>query len=138
MRFIFSHSALREGWDNPNVFQICTLSEMGCGDRSRQTIGRGLRLRSTETGDARVPDRESPSYCGRQRVVSEFAKSLQTEYEKAGVEIGRVRPQEFSKIPLFGSTSSPWPDELFGFDRSNALYEHTRERGIHQGRQADA
>ena len=42
LRFIFSHSALREGWDNPNVFQICTLREMGTDRERRQTIGRGL------------------------------------------------------------------------------------------------
>ena len=44
LRFLFSHSALREGWDNPNVFQICTLREMGSEQERRQTIGRGLRL----------------------------------------------------------------------------------------------
>src|SRR5690606_7074044 len=54
--FIFSHSALREGWDNPNVFQICTLREMGAEVERRQTIGRGLRLPVDETGE-RVADR---------------------------------------------------------------------------------
>jgi type III restriction enzyme len=44
LKFIFSHSALREGWDNPNVFQICNLREMGTERERRQTIGRGLRL----------------------------------------------------------------------------------------------
>jgi len=44
LKFIFSHSALREGWDNPNVFQICALREMGTERERRQTIGRGLRL----------------------------------------------------------------------------------------------
>ena len=44
LRFIFSHSALREGWDNPNVFQICTLNEARSAIRKRQEIGRGLRL----------------------------------------------------------------------------------------------
>ena len=43
LKFIFSHSALREGWDNPNVFQICALREMGTERERRQTIGRGLR-----------------------------------------------------------------------------------------------
>ena len=45
LRFIFSHSALREGWDNPNVFQICTLREMGTDRERRQTIGRGFACR---------------------------------------------------------------------------------------------
>ena len=44
LKFIFSHSALREGWDNPNVFQICAMREMGTERERRQTIGRGLRL----------------------------------------------------------------------------------------------
>src|SRR5439155_5123360 len=44
LKFIFSHSALREGWDNPNVFQICALREMAYEQQRRQTIGRGLRL----------------------------------------------------------------------------------------------
>ena len=42
LRFIFSHSALREGWDNPNVFQICNLREMSTERERRQTLGRGL------------------------------------------------------------------------------------------------
>lgn len=44
VRFIFSHSALREGWDNPNVFQICSLRQSGSGAKKRQEVGRGLRL----------------------------------------------------------------------------------------------
>jgi len=47
VRFIFSHSALREGWDNPNVFQICALREMGEASERRQTIGRACACRST-------------------------------------------------------------------------------------------
>lgn len=56
VRFIFSHSALREGWDNPNVFQICTLREMGAETERRQTIGRGLRLPVNYKGE-RISDR---------------------------------------------------------------------------------
>lgn len=51
VRFIFSHSALREGWDNPNVFQICTLKQSNSGDRKRQEIGRGLRLCVNQDGE---------------------------------------------------------------------------------------
>src|SRR5690606_20512497 len=50
-RFIFSHSALREGWDNTNVFQICTLIETRSTIRKRQEIGRGLRLPVDQTGN---------------------------------------------------------------------------------------
>lgn len=51
VRFIFSHSALREGWDNPNVFQICTLKQSGTDVRKRQEVGRGLRLCVNNDGD---------------------------------------------------------------------------------------
>ena len=51
VRFIFSHSALREGWDNPNVFQICTLKQSGSDIRKRQEVGRGLRLCINENGE---------------------------------------------------------------------------------------
>jgi type III restriction enzyme len=55
LRFIFSHSALREGWDNPNVFQICSLREMNSERERRQSIGRGMRLPVDQNG-ARVID----------------------------------------------------------------------------------
>jgi len=51
VRFIFSHSALREGWDNPNVFQICTLKQSGSDVRKRQEVGRGLRLCVNDNGE---------------------------------------------------------------------------------------
>jgi type III restriction enzyme len=51
LKFIFSHSALREGWDNPNVFQICAIREMGTERERRQTIGRGLRLCVNQDGE---------------------------------------------------------------------------------------
>lgn len=51
VRFIFSHSALREGWDNPNVFQICTLKQSASEVRKRQEIGRGLRLCVNQDGE---------------------------------------------------------------------------------------
>ncbi len=51
VRFIFSHSALREGWDNPNIFQICTLKQSGSDIRKRQEVGRGLRLCVNSLGD---------------------------------------------------------------------------------------
>lgn len=128
--FIFSHSALREGWDNPNVFQICTLREMGAEVERRQTIGRGLRLPVDETGQ-RVADR---SIAHLTVIANEsytaFAKSLQTEYEKSGVEIGRVRPQEFSKIALYEEHIEPDGPEYFGYERSKILYEALESSGM--------
>jgi len=129
VRFIFSHSALREGWDNPNIFQICTLREMGAEVERRQTIGRGLRLPVDQSG-TRVPDRGVAQLTVvANESYQSFAKSLQTEYERSGVEIGRVRPQEFSKIPLFAEHIEPGGPEFFGFERSNALFQHMEREG---------
>lgn len=56
VRFIFSHSALKEGWDNPNVFQICTLKESGSENKKRQEVGRGMRLCVNELGERQDAD----------------------------------------------------------------------------------
>ncbi|MCR4511752.1 DEAD/DEAH box helicase family protein [Aeromicrobium sp. 50.2.37] len=130
VRFIFSHSALREGWDNPNVFQICTLREMGAEVERRQTIGRGLRLPVDQTGE-RVADRSIAqlTVIANESYVA-FAKSLQTEYEKSGVEIGRVRLQEFSKIALYEEHIEPDGPEVFGYERSKTLYEALESSGM--------
>lgn len=130
VRFIFSHSALREGWDNPNVFQICTLREMGAEVERRQTIGRGLRLPVDQTGE-RVADRSVAqlTVIANESYVA-FAKSLQTEYEKSGVEIGRVRLQEFSKIALYEEHIEPDGLEYFGYERSKTLYEALESSGM--------
>lgn len=85
LRFIFSHSALREGWDNPNVFQICTLAETSSEMKKRQEIGRGLRLAVNDKGE-RIFDRN----LNRLTVIAnesyeEFAKALQTEMEEQGI-----------------------------------------------------
>ena len=87
VRFIFSHSALREGWDNPNVFQICTLKQSGSDVRKRQEVGRGLRLCVNQDGermDAGVlGDDEVQNVNVLTVVASEsyerFARGLQTE-----------------------------------------------------------
>jgi type III restriction enzyme len=93
LRFIFSHSALREGWDNTNVFQICTLNETTSVMKKRQEIGRGLRLCVNEHG-YRVFDKN----INRLTVIAnesyeDFAKKLQKEIEEdCGVEFtGRIR-----------------------------------------------
>lgn len=93
LRFIFSHSALREGWDNPNVFQICTLNETRSEIKKRQEIGRGLRLSVNKTGQ-RIFDRN----INKRTVVAneryeDFARALQQEIEQdCGVDFsGRIK-----------------------------------------------
>ena len=95
LRFIFSHTALREGWDNPNVFQICTLNETKSEIKKRQEIGRGLRLPVNQDG-VRCYDRN----VNRLTVVAnesynDFAKALQNEMqEDCGVNFGgRIKPK---------------------------------------------
>lgn len=93
LRFIFSHSALREGWDNPNVFQICTLNETHSELKKRQEIGRGLRLPVNMSGN-RIQD----TTINRLTVIAnesydDFAKQLQSEIEEdCGVSFeGRIK-----------------------------------------------
>ncbi|MDR0799956.1 MAG: DEAD/DEAH box helicase family protein [Endomicrobium sp.] len=93
LRFIFSHSALREGWDNPNVFQICTLNESRSEMKKRQEIGRGLRLAVDAQGN-RIHDKD----INKLTVISnetyaDFANSLQKEIEEDyGIEFsGRIK-----------------------------------------------
>lgn len=92
LAFIFSHSALREGWDNPNVFQICTLAESSSDIKKRQEIGRGLRLCVKSVGDEFV--RIHDQGINRLTVIAnesyeDFANQLQTEMVEAGVEFKR-------------------------------------------------
>ncbi len=65
--FIFSHSALKEGWDNPNVFQICTLREVGSETERRQRVGRGVRLPVDSVTGERVHDPRQCADCQCQR-----------------------------------------------------------------------
>ncbi|NKE10701.1 MULTISPECIES: DEAD/DEAH box helicase family protein [Kocuria] len=125
-RFVFSHSALREGWDNPNVFQICTLREMGAETERRQTLGRGLRLpvAKSEGGYERVADRGIATLTVvANESYKQFADALQKEYKDAGVEIGRVRKAEFSKIPL-QNPDGTLTDENLGYEGSVSIWEH--------------
>ena len=82
--FIFAHSALKEGWDNPNVFQICTLNQTVSEVKKRQEIGRGLRLCVDQNGD-RVPgdDVNVLTVVANQSYAS-YADDLQREYVRDG------------------------------------------------------
>lgn len=97
VRFIFSHSALREGWDNPNVFQICTLKQSGSDVRKRQEVGRGLRLCVNQDGerqDANVLGNDVHNINILTVIASEsydsFAKGLQSEIAEAVVDRPRA------------------------------------------------
>lgn len=99
LRFIFSHSALREGWDNPNVFQICTLNETRSAVKKRQEIGRGLRLPVDQNGLRVFDDSVNKLFVMANESYEDFAKALQTEYEEdCGVTFGKVPLTALAKL----------------------------------------
>lgn len=99
LRFIFSHSALREGWDNPNVFQICTLNETRSALKKRQEIGRGLRLPVDQNGMRVFDESINKLYVMANESYEDFARALQTEYEEdCGVTFGKVPFTAFVKL----------------------------------------
>lgn len=124
VRFIFSHSALREGWDNPNVFQICTLKQSGAEVRKRQEVGRGLRLSVNQDGermDENVLSREEIHNINVLTVIANesyesFAKGLQSELAQAVSD--RPRKVE-AKLFL----------ETFGEDIATVIHESLIENG---------
>lgn len=107
VRFIFSHSALREGWDNPNVFQICTLKQSSSEVRKRQEVGRGLRLCVNQLGermDSNALADEVHNVNVLTVIASEsyesFARGLQTELAEAVAD----RPTVVSDSLFVGKT----------------------------------
>jgi type III restriction enzyme len=101
LRFIFSHSALREGWDNPNVFQICTLNETKSEVKKRQEIGRGLRLCVNQDGERQHGFSINTLTVMANESYEEFAEALQKEYEtESGIRFGIVETHLFANIPV--------------------------------------
>lgn len=101
LRFIFSHSALKEGWDNPNVFQICTLNETKSLTKKRQEIGRGLRLAVKQDGTRTSGFDINTLTVMANESYEDFAKGLQKEYEEdAGIKFGFVKKHSFANIKL--------------------------------------
>jgi len=127
LKFIFSHSALKEGWDNPNVFQICTLREMGTERERRQTIGRGLRLCVDQDGQ-RVRGFE----VNRLTVIAtesyeQFAENLQKEIEAdTGIRFGVLEQHQFAGIAIKTDDGTLAP---MGVDQSKALWDHLKAAG---------
>ena len=127
LKFIFSHSALKEGWDNPNVFQICALREMGTERERRQTIGRGLRLCVNQQGDRlRGFDVNTLTVIATEG-YEQFAENLQKEIEDdTGIRFGIVEKHQFAAIPVVdadGHTTS------LGVTQSEAIWTHLKEAG---------
>ena len=99
LRFIFSHSALREGWDNPNVFQICTLNETQSTEKKRQEIGRGLRLPVNESGERVHDETVNQLTVIANESYEDFARTLQSEFEEDfGIRFGKVERIAFAGL----------------------------------------
>jgi type III restriction enzyme len=128
LKFIFSHSALKEGWDNPNVFQICALRDIGTERERRQTIGRGLRLCVNQKGERlRGFDINTLTVIATES-YEEFAENLQKEIEKdTGIKFGIVEKHQFAAIPIVKADGSTG---LLGFEESAAIFDHLRSQGF--------
>jgi len=99
LRFIFSHSALREGWDNPNVFQICTLNETNTDIKKRQEIGRGMRLPVDQKSERVFDDSVNKLVVMANENYKEFADKLQKEYaEDCGIVFGLIPIEAFAEL----------------------------------------
>ncbi len=127
VRFIFSHSALREGWDNPNVFQICTLKQSSSDVRKRQEVGRGLRLCVNQDGermDTNVLGIDVHNVNVLTVIASEsydsFAKGLQTEIAEAVAD----RPRAITADLFIGKVIRDAHDneQVVDPDTANAIY----------------
>lgn len=127
IRFIFSHSALKEGWDNPNIFQIATLVETTDTITKRQKIGRGLRIAVDQNGN-RIPGfKVNKLTVIANESYEEFAKGLQTEYEEDGLKFGYLSSDAFSTISDDESTNE---FHILGNDKSEIIYNFLMENNF--------
>lgn len=122
LKFIFSHSALREGWDNPNVFQICAIREIQAEMARRQTLGRGLRLCVNQKGE-RLRDRQVNTLTViATESYEQFAENLQKEIERdTGIHFGIVERHQFAAIPVAGDSGGTSP---LGVEMSEQIWNH--------------
>jgi type III restriction enzyme len=128
VRFIFSHSALREGWDNPNVFQICTLKQSGSDVRKRQEVGRGLRLSVNQNGermDTNLLGEDVHNVNVLTVIANEsyesFAKGLQNELAEAVADRPRKVTVDLFKNKVIKDTSGA--EQIIDMDLAQIIYE---------------
>ncbi|QKG50942.1 DEAD/DEAH box helicase family protein [Proteus mirabilis] len=127
LKFIFSHSALKEGWDNPNVFQICTLNETASVIKKRQEIGRGLRICVNQNGERVHGFAVNTLTVMANESYEQFAEQLQKEIEnEEGIKFGVVEKHLFANIVV------PVDDhnhEYLGTEASKQLWDHLQSEG---------
>ena len=135
LRFIFSHSTLKEGWDNPNVFQICTFIENHGDIPKRQKIGRGLRLCVDGEGnrvDEAYGDGEEFKNINKLTVLANesfenFARDLQNEMKADGIEFNVVKENDFKGITYISGDGEF--KKLDGF-ASQKIWESLRKQDL--------
>jgi type III restriction enzyme len=128
LKFIFSHSALREGWDNPNVFQICAIREIGTERERRQTIGRGLRLCVNQEGERLRGAGVNTLTVIANEGYEQFAANLQTDIEKdTGIRFGIVEKHQFAAIPV---TDASGQTVAMGVGQSEAIWNYLKDGGF--------
>ena len=128
LKFIFSHSALREGWDNPNVFQICNLREINTERERRQTIGRGLRLCVDQSGQRlRGFDINTLTVIANES-YEDFADKLQKEMEQdTGIRFGVVESHAFAQLAVANAAGDA---DMLGAARSEAMAQYLKALGL--------
>ncbi|MFC2729258.1 MAG: type III restriction-modification system endonuclease [Centipeda sp. (in: firmicutes)] len=125
IRFIFSHSALKEGWDNPNVFQICTLNETASVIKKRQEIGRGLRLCVDQQGERQYDRSVNILTVIANESYDEFAAALQKEYQEDGVRFGVLELSDFAPLVLRTEQGEEKP---LGLEKAKEIIAFLREQ----------
>ncbi len=126
LKFIFSHSTLKEGWDNPNVFQICTLNETTSEMKKRQEIGRGLRIAVNQNGERKHGFDINTLTVVSNEAYEDFARTLQSEIETdAGVVFGVVEKHHFANIVIsYDENDNP---QYLGTEASESIWGYLVE-----------
>ena len=127
LKFIFSHSALKEGWDNPNVFQICTLNETTSVMKKRQEIGRGLRIAVNQDGERIYGFDVNTLTVMANESYEDFVKQLQKEIEEEeGIKFGVVEKHFFANVVIRKEDGT---ESYLGADASETLWDSLEEKG---------
>lgn len=132
LKFIFSHSALKEGWDNPNVFQICTLNETQSAMKKRQEIGRGLRIAVNQNGERVHGFEVNTLTIMANESYEKFAEALQKEIEEEeGIKFGVVEKHLFANIIIPAENNTV---THLGFEASGEIWQHLKSKGYIDGK----
>ena len=128
LKFIFSHSALREGWDNPNVFQICALRDIGTERERRQTLGRGLRLCVNQEGLRLRGFNVNTLTVIATESYEQFAENLQREIESdTGIRFGIVEKNQFANLVV---TTEEGIKNPLGVGKSEEIWTYLKDNSL--------